>query len=269
MAVPNTTTFTLQNVVDEVNPTTDDLAACFTDADECYFDPTYEGSKNNLLNFRNYKKPVITTAPLARVAGALSTSSTTTVTPGYPLSMAANDVMFLSIAHAQVSVITAPPGWTILQDFYPITNDSTQRIFWKRATGSESGTLTITTSTSNGSGFMARMCAFYNVTTCGVPFEGKEFIWGNSINTMFFRNANLTTYSNMLAVSLGSHTPNGITGASFNGWTTVHNSNSSAGGSTLAVWRYSLPTLGTSPLQGTFTVADGPGMNTCIYLIGI
>jgi len=54
MAVPNTTTFTLQNVEDEVNPTTDDLVDCFADAVASKFDPNYEGSKNQLLNFRNY-----------------------------------------------------------------------------------------------------------------------------------------------------------------------------------------------------------------------
>jgi hypothetical protein len=52
--VPNTTTFTLQDVVDEVNPTTDDLQDCFSDAIADYFNPTYEGSKNSLLNFRDY-----------------------------------------------------------------------------------------------------------------------------------------------------------------------------------------------------------------------
>ena len=54
MAVPNTTTFTLQNVVDEVNTTTDDLVDCFADATSSSFDSNYSGSKNNLLNFRNY-----------------------------------------------------------------------------------------------------------------------------------------------------------------------------------------------------------------------
>ena len=54
MAVPNTTTFDLQDVVDEVNPTTDDLVACFAAANDNYFNPTYEGSKNSLLNFRDY-----------------------------------------------------------------------------------------------------------------------------------------------------------------------------------------------------------------------
>jgi len=54
MGVPNTTTFTLQNVVDVVNPTTDDLVDSFADAVSSKFDSDYEGSKNQLLNFRNY-----------------------------------------------------------------------------------------------------------------------------------------------------------------------------------------------------------------------
>ena len=54
MGVPNTTTFTLQNVVDAVNPTTDDLVDSFADAVSSKFDSDYEGSKNQLLNFRNY-----------------------------------------------------------------------------------------------------------------------------------------------------------------------------------------------------------------------
>ena len=53
MAVPDTTTFTLQDVVDEVNPTTDDLADCFTDANIFLFDPAYSSSVG-LLKFRNY-----------------------------------------------------------------------------------------------------------------------------------------------------------------------------------------------------------------------
>jgi len=54
MGVPNTSTFTLQDVVNEVNPTTDDLVDCFSDAILAGFDSAYEGSKNQLLNFRNY-----------------------------------------------------------------------------------------------------------------------------------------------------------------------------------------------------------------------
>lgn len=54
MGVPNTTTFSLQDVVDEINPTTDDLVDSFADAVANKFDSSYSESKDELLNFRNY-----------------------------------------------------------------------------------------------------------------------------------------------------------------------------------------------------------------------
>ena len=53
MGVPNTTTFTLQNVVDVID-NDDNLVGCFNDAVASKFDSNYEGSKNQLLNFRIY-----------------------------------------------------------------------------------------------------------------------------------------------------------------------------------------------------------------------
>lgn len=55
-SVPNTTTFTLQNVVSVVGGTS--LSAAFANSVDSYFDPAYKGSKNNLLNFRNYNEVV-------------------------------------------------------------------------------------------------------------------------------------------------------------------------------------------------------------------
>ena len=52
--VPNTSTFELQDVVDVVNPTTDDLVDCFADADNELFDPNYKEDETTLLEFRNY-----------------------------------------------------------------------------------------------------------------------------------------------------------------------------------------------------------------------
>jgi hypothetical protein len=53
-SVPNTTTFTLQTVCDAINPSTEDLVDCFSDAIPGYFNPAYSGSKNSLLNFQDY-----------------------------------------------------------------------------------------------------------------------------------------------------------------------------------------------------------------------
>lgn len=52
--VPDTETFGLQDVVDAVNPTTDDLVDCFADAVLNLFNPTYYIDGSSLLEFRDY-----------------------------------------------------------------------------------------------------------------------------------------------------------------------------------------------------------------------
>lgn len=86
MAVPNTTTFTLQNVVDEVNPTTDDLVDCFADAISAYFNPTYAGSKNSLLNFRDYGSHNVKTISLNFNGGTILLNGSNQLTPTYTIS---------------------------------------------------------------------------------------------------------------------------------------------------------------------------------------
>lgn len=55
MSVPNTNTFTLQDVVDEINVGgVNTLDECFDNAIPTGFDPAYEGNKDRLSNFRNY-----------------------------------------------------------------------------------------------------------------------------------------------------------------------------------------------------------------------
>jgi len=69
MAIPDTDNdWGLDDVITEVVPTTDDLVDCFSDAIAAKFDATYEGSKNQLLNFRNYGAITLT---------SFSTSTTT------------------------------------------------------------------------------------------------------------------------------------------------------------------------------------------------
>lgn len=74
MSVPNTTTFTLQDVVDEINAAgVDSLTECFSAANNAGFDPLYEGSKDNLLNFRNYNNnPGVPVIPVSLGTGGTS-----------------------------------------------------------------------------------------------------------------------------------------------------------------------------------------------------
>ena len=55
MAVPNTNTFSLQDVVDELSPGSDDLLSCIAIANSALFDSTYYTSPvTSLMEFRNY-----------------------------------------------------------------------------------------------------------------------------------------------------------------------------------------------------------------------
>ena len=61
MAVPDTDTFSLQDVVNEINPTTDDLQDCINDAIASKYDPTYyTAPATSLLEFRNYGAATLT-----------------------------------------------------------------------------------------------------------------------------------------------------------------------------------------------------------------
>ena len=60
MAVPNTTTFTMDDVFDEVGYL--DLVTCFSNSVDSYFNPLYKGSKDRLSNFRDYKVTVTLTS---------------------------------------------------------------------------------------------------------------------------------------------------------------------------------------------------------------
>ncbi len=99
MGVPDTTTFTLQDVVTDINPTTDDLVDCFADASASGFDPAYSGSKNELLNFRNYNLSLTsisgsTTSVGKPAFGCTSTLNTTYYHDGAGIFPVVSDIMY-------------------------------------------------------------------------------------------------------------------------------------------------------------------------------
>jgi len=69
--------WSIQTVVDEINPTTDDLRDCFFDSNTSLFNTTYQpnstGSYNNLLNFRDYDG----TTPSLKIFFATASNYTT------------------------------------------------------------------------------------------------------------------------------------------------------------------------------------------------
>lgn len=108
MAVPNTTTFTMDDVFNEVGYL--DLVSCFFSADSTKFDSAYEGSKDRLSNFRNYgATPVLTEYTIARGASISSSCVGATTTSVWQVSNGFNftDTMYSN------ALATFPPssGW--------------------------------------------------------------------------------------------------------------------------------------------------------------
>jgi hypothetical protein len=63
--VPNTTDFSLADVIAAVLPSSNDLQECFNDAVDDAFDSTYgPGDKSNLLQFRNYGNDIAAQNPV-------------------------------------------------------------------------------------------------------------------------------------------------------------------------------------------------------------
>ena len=127
MAVLDTNTFSLQDVVDEINPTTDDLVDCFADAVASSFDPNYSGSKNQLLNFRNYgnNTPVVSLTTTENegyflqlsctanstqtwVASGNASETITSNSPEFTYSVSAPAVVDIDITDPSISQLNAP-----------------------------------------------------------------------------------------------------------------------------------------------------------------
>jgi hypothetical protein len=108
--VPDNTTFNLDTVVKVVNPTTDDLQDCFNDANASLFDPTYSGSKNSLLNFRNYGAASVFPEYVSN--GGIASSNTTSISVSYPSSIVATDYLVMVIAADTLNSYPTISGWS-------------------------------------------------------------------------------------------------------------------------------------------------------------
>jgi uncharacterized repeat protein (TIGR02543 family) len=130
------------------------------------------------------------------VSAGTGSGTTGNPTPAYPSSLQANDLILLQVTVRDTSnAPTTPSGFTLL--YGPdSTGTGRQWIYYRFATGSESGTITVTISGSNCK--IARMYAFRNVALSSFT-EGGGFGSGSS-NTISAQSV-ATTGTGRLAVS--------------------------------------------------------------------
>ena len=101
---------------------------------------------------------------------AAAGASASSVAPGYP-TLQADDILILQSFSGNDAAWThdTPSGWTLISS---VTNAGISAYFyWKRATGSESGTLTHTRSGGTGGLFYAIIHSFRGCIATGTPYE--------------------------------------------------------------------------------------------------
>lgn len=118
MGVPNTNTFSLQDVVNEVNPTTNDLVDCFSDATSSDFDPNYSGSKNSLINFRNYDGVTYFSYNAVTQSTSSGICALTSNQLIYQIHSSAQAFDFNDPIYSNTSGTLAPAGWWKISVLY-------------------------------------------------------------------------------------------------------------------------------------------------------
>jgi hypothetical protein len=109
-------------------------------------------------------------APSFGSAGTGIAEADASIDVAYPASISANDILILLVqAKDTVDNFDTPTDWTAFGASVSNTSHRS-KLFWKRATGSESGTLTVTR-TAGAVHFGARIYRYAGCQTTGNPYE--------------------------------------------------------------------------------------------------
>jgi len=123
-------------VVNEIIPTTNDLASCIADANASFYDPSYyTAPATSLLEFRNYGAIVV---PLSVSGNAIINGTTTSLSLTVPTTELDN--LMIIFAYSEIGVtISTPTGW-ILATRHDSGTSPSFACFYKKADGTEGGT---------------------------------------------------------------------------------------------------------------------------------
>lgn len=225
MSVPDTDTFTLQDVVDEVNPTTNDLVDCFSDAIAGNFDPAYSGSKNSLLNFRNYG--ITAYCDYIGATGYFNSGVSSLAVNTSSLAQV-GDLLVLILRVQKGITYSAPPvGWSasVISPPYSTTYPNIT-IFYKTATaadlsGGASDNVTVNlTGTAGAYVYLSKLVIRTSAVTpfnFGTNWNTYRFTGTSSSPTITLNKANSVVVA---LADVGASTSISNTGA---GWGTVAN----------------------------------------------
>lgn len=151
--------------------------------------------------------------PYFVAAGALvdhGASINTTMSVPYPAGIQENDIaVILCYSESAVGTthtITTPTGFASISEQPVVLNYIRQGVFWKRLTGTETGTVSVPTSIGSGAaqdGHSAVMFIIRGCVTTGTPYEAMATTSGQS--TALTGSAVTTLGAERLVAHLGTH----------------------------------------------------------------
>lgn len=164
----------------------------------------------------------------------------TSISPTYPAGIQSDDVAILTVLATDSSsspgsqTVTTPAGWTLIraipQTTIPSIVTSYGGIYWKRLTGSESGSVAVSISeTSNTYPVGAAITVWRGVLSSGTPVEGDAHRV-NGATTSQNANAVTTTGNNRMVLSFYQGCLTGSTGTPTAPATEVFDMNDTTGG---------------------------------------
>lgn len=167
------------------------------------------------------------------VATGAADSSLTTVAPAYPAGIQSDDILILSVWGFDSSgsaTVVDPAGWTaVLPANRNSSNFHASALYWKRATGSESGTVSVTFSESlNLGGALGVISAWRGCTTSGTPFERANFYMQHSTTAMQGKGLSTAGINRRVVCFTFGH-GSATSGSNTNGWTEDYEGNANPG----------------------------------------
>lgn len=203
--------------------------------------------------------------PTSEGNGGLADNSDSAADPpvAYPAGLQAGDIALL---HAYIddpggaNSIATPAGWTLIAHELQNADASTANaLYWKRLTGSESGTVSITSGSGHAAtdSFCGVMSIWRGCIASGTPYEGLANNTGGS--TTLTGAAVTTTGANRRVLHFGGHSGT-ATATPAATWTEVYDYETNSGSPNAGVKCYAIEAASASTVgPATHTLSIGRG----------
>jgi hypothetical protein len=146
------------------------------DANVFYVDGIMLETGDSASEWANYEAPAV--GPTYVDNGGVGESLGGSVDVPYPATVDENDILILQLLSSEAANHNAIDGWTKVTEVDQGTN-STVSWYWKRAAGTESGSVTATKGTASGS-FYGLISRWSGCITSGTPYEESSSTSGSS-----------------------------------------------------------------------------------------